>query len=438
MSLLSLKQEAEKILLKNHRNSFTLPSENIYPYQWKWDSGFIALGFAHFNLKFAISELREIYKGQWKNGFVPHILFHKSKELKHYFPGSSFYAAELSPYSNSVMQTTTLTQPPVSGWVLDRIEYLNPDSEDIKLLIKELFPRIMNEHEYLYQNRDPLNEGLVYIQHNWESGTDNSPVWDEIWNSFNVPYFDFDRKDTAFVPYDQRPHKSEYNYYLYLIELFKSLKYDDSEIAKKSPFLVQDPLFNTMLIASNDGLIRLAMKYGFEKECEKLQSWNLKSKASMNSKLFDKNNSVYRHFDLRNNKWLEGITSSSLVPLFAGVPDKRKVDDMTNIIENFSLKGKYYLCPSFDPNNLKFEHKRYWRGPVWVNMNWMISEGLKKYKKYTLSERIRKETINMVMEQGFYEYFEPDKKLSMTQKHGYGGENFSWTAALMIDYLMKK
>ena len=35
-----------------------------------------------------------------------------------------------------------------------------------------------------------------------------------------------------------------------------------------------------------------------------------------------------------------------------------------------------YLVPSTDPDDPRFEPVRYWRGPVWAVVNWMISDGL--------------------------------------------------------------
>ena len=35
----------------------------------------------------------------------------------------------------------------------------------------------------------------------------------------------------------------------------------------------------------------------------------------------------------------------------------------------------------------------------------------------------------------FYEYFEPSKVANETLEKGYGGKNFSWSAALTIDLL---
>ena len=70
-------EKAKKILLGNRKRGYTLPTNNkLYPAQWNWDSGFIALGYSHFNFKYALDEIDTLLRGQWRDGMVPHILFH--------------------------------------------------------------------------------------------------------------------------------------------------------------------------------------------------------------------------------------------------------------------------------------------------------------------------------------------------------------------------
>ena len=58
--------KAKKTLLGNRRRGYTLPTNNkLYPAQWNWDSGFIALGYSYFNLNFALKELNTLLDGQW-------------------------------------------------------------------------------------------------------------------------------------------------------------------------------------------------------------------------------------------------------------------------------------------------------------------------------------------------------------------------------------
>ena len=68
---------------------FTIPSKGLYPFQWKWDSGFIAIGFAHYDDEKAKTEIRTLLDAQWENGFIPHIVFHTDNDS--YFPGADFH-----------------------------------------------------------------------------------------------------------------------------------------------------------------------------------------------------------------------------------------------------------------------------------------------------------------------------------------------------------
>ena len=75
-----LVEKAKKVLLGNKKRGYTLPTNNkLYPAQWKWDSGFISLGYSYFNLKYALDEITTLLRGQWKDGMIPHILFHGIK-----------------------------------------------------------------------------------------------------------------------------------------------------------------------------------------------------------------------------------------------------------------------------------------------------------------------------------------------------------------------
>ncbi|NNE75650.1 MAG: glycoside hydrolase, partial [Pricia sp.] len=279
-------------------------------------------------------------------------------------------------------------------------------------------------------------EGLVYIYHNWESGTDNSPVWDDIWKTMNPPEYTFVRKDTAHVDASQRPSKREYDHYLYIIDIAKEHKYDDAKIAELSPFLVQDPLFNAMLIKSNEALIELyELIGGNEAKKTFLRQWQKKSIKNFNTKLFDSELGAYVHYDLRNDKQIRHISSSSFSPLYANIPDQERAGIMAKtILDRFGGEDKY-LCASFDPTNERFDPKRYWRGPVWINMNWMLYHGFKNYGFLDVAERIKKDTIELIDRDGFFEYFDCRKDNGEASRTGYGGDNFSWSAALLIDLL---
>jgi hypothetical protein len=430
-----LRENAAQVLKNNWKDGFTIPCEGLYPFQWNWDSGFIALGWMHIDLDRAFQEIHSLLKGQWSNGFLPHIIFHNPSDT--YFPGPEVQASHLSAFAPE-LPTSGITQPPVLGWVLGEMyAFAKADSRTLPFLHK-VYDAAYKAHEYLYTHRDPNQEGLVYICHNWEAGTDNTPVWDSIWETMDSPEYKLERKDNLHIAASHRPSNREYQHYIHLIELFKSWKYDDVLIAKKSPFLVQDPLFNAMLIASNEALITIGEQLGKIKEVAQLKDWNILSKKSYQDKLYDTTLEGYIYYDLRNERPLRHLSSSSFAGLFAGIPSKEIAERIVSHLDKGRFSGKkdeLLLCASFDPESSLFDAQRYWRGPIWINLNWLIYRGLKKYELHEIAQKVKDDTLYLMKTHGFYEYFDPRKAVDATLSEGYGGANFSWSAALTINLL---
>ena len=429
----NLVDKAVQVLESNWRDGYTIPCGHLYPFQWNWDAGFIAIGWAHVDIKKAKQEINSLLKGQWQNGFIPQIVFHTPSDT--YYPGPSVHGAYTSPHYPRDIETSGITQPPVLGVTLERIAQMDFDADFLEKAVDGVF----QFHRYLYEYRDPQGEGLVYICHNWEAGTDNTPVWDHIWETLDTPDIELARKDNTHVDASNRPSKREYQHYIHLLQLFKEWKYNDHLIAEKSPFLVQDPLFNSLLVASNNSLIRLGEKLGKKRMVAQLQAWNALTLAHFHQKLYDEEKKAYVYYDLRNDAVLSEVSSSSFAPLFAKIPSEKTAKEMIrHHLDGGQFSGKhheYYLCASFDPTHENFDPKRYWRGPVWVNLNWILYHGLKAYGYTSLAARLKADTLHLIETYGFYEYFDPRKAAYTTLQKGYGGEDFSWTAALAIDLL---
>ena len=110
----NLINKAKKTLINNRRKGYTLPTNNkLYPAQWNWDSGFIALGYSCFNLNFALKEIDTLLKGQWNDGMVPHILFHETNT--NYYPNYTAWNCGNKIHSSGI------TQPPILATILKRI-----------------------------------------------------------------------------------------------------------------------------------------------------------------------------------------------------------------------------------------------------------------------------------------------------------------------------
>ena len=80
---------AVEIITKNDRGGYTVPTSKLYPHQWNWDSAFTALGISTYNKTRAWQELILLFKAQWEDGMIPHIIFHKNDP--NYFPGPNHW-----------------------------------------------------------------------------------------------------------------------------------------------------------------------------------------------------------------------------------------------------------------------------------------------------------------------------------------------------------
>ncbi len=84
-------KKARTILDNNWTGSSTKPAPSLYPHQWNWDTGFIAIGRSHYDTSRSIQEIETLFEAQWSNGMLPQIVFNP-EELGHYFPEPDFLA----------------------------------------------------------------------------------------------------------------------------------------------------------------------------------------------------------------------------------------------------------------------------------------------------------------------------------------------------------
>ena len=139
--------------------------------------------------------------------------------------------------------------PPVHATAVLCIYRNAEDQEGAKKFLEYIFPRLEAWHEYLYRERDPADVGLVYIRHPWESGMDNSPMWDQIWQRLQLRADEipsYQREDTHTAAAAARPTSAAYDRFAYLVKFFADRAYDEAKIRQDCPFLL-DQYTNSLL-----------------------------------------------------------------------------------------------------------------------------------------------------------------------------------------------
>ncbi|HDN94810.1 MAG TPA: DUF547 domain-containing protein, partial [Nitrospirae bacterium] len=412
--------------------SSTKPAPSLYPHQWNWDSAFIAIGRSHYDTDRAIQEMESLFRAQWSNGMVPQIVFN-ADALGHYFPEPDFWQVEKSPHAPQDRLTSGITMPPVQAITVEKI-YLNAKNpKSVLPFLKRIYPMLLKSHEYLYRERDKNNDGLVYIRHPWESGIDNSPTWDGPLSNMNIdkkllpPYERMDLKHG--VDPKMRPSDEEYDRYVYLVDLFRQNEYDEARIMESCPFLVQDPLFNSVLCRSNESLARIALLIG---EDPKIPSgWAEKTAGTIRDKLWHADHDIFDAYDLVSDSSIEVDTAAGFLPLFAGAATKEQAQKIYERLNSAAFcalhQGNCFTVPNYDTSMESFDRSNYWRGPVWININWMLAQGLRRYGYTLKADSLQKDLLQLPIRFGFHEYFDS------FDGTGYGTDNFGWTAALFID-----
>ncbi len=429
----TLIRQAKMVLDFNWTGEYTQPGPRLYPHQWSWDSAFIAIGYAHYDQERAIKELRHLFESQWKNGLLPQIVF--NPHFHDYFPGPGFWHANESPDAPSHRKTSGVVLPPVHATAALYVYRHAQDKAGAKKFLEYAFPRLKAWHEYLYRVRDPEDEGLVYIRHPWESGMDNSPMWDAILQRLQLRPDEipkYKRADTHTVPASDRPTNTAYDRFTWLVKFFADREYDEERIRQDCPFLVQDVLFNSLLCKANRDLAEIAHVLGEDPSPHEERAE--KTKDAINEKLWDEEHGTYLDYDEVDHGLMYVYFGPNLVgPLYAGIPDEQRAKRMVDTLENagFYLADKEITpVPSYDMHGFGFSPIQYWRGPVWINIDWFLMHGLRDYGHEKQAEHLRQTIIDLCQEQGFHEYFDP------TTGEGHGSDLFSWSAALLLDVLM--
>ena len=132
------------------------------------------------------------------------------------------------------------------------------------------------------------------------------------------------------------------------------------------------------------------------------------------------------------------VAISTLSSCATVVPDQKRAIQLHQTLLGPKFQGENsenYLCPSFNTQDPRFNGVKYWRGPVWINMNWLIYNGLNRYGFSETAEIVKKDSLDLVLKHGLWEYFEPNRAKAAQLADGCGAPNFSWTAALVLDFL---
>jgi Mannosylglycerate hydrolase MGH1-like glycoside hydrolase domain len=262
-----------------------------------------------------------------------------------------------------------VTKPPLLAWAAWKLFEQDGDRE----FLEETYEPIVRWNNWWFEKSDVDGNGLCEYQHPFSSGLDDSPLWDD-----GMP--------------------------------------------------VESPDLNTYLCIQQDALSKIAKVIDKENDARK---WSRRADAMakrMIHKMWDAETGFF--LARRNGAEVNVRTPFNLFPLVTGrMPPsitKRLVAHLINENEFWPL----FPVPTVALNDPKYNPNQMWRGPTWVNINYLLIEGLLRSGYIDLAHELRRRTLAMISQwDDIYEYYHPQT-----------GENppkaatiYGWSSAIYID-----
>lgn len=400
--MLTLQEQAIHLLDANARRGkgyyYTAPSPRKYPHQWSWDSAFCAIANCRLGRpELAEAEILSLLGKMLPGGALPHLIFHKTapptdRALRFYWPHP-----DRSP----------LVQPPVVALAVRTVWEQTTDSA----FLREVLPPLEKHFNWLHETRRFGASPLVSIFSPWESGLDHKPSFDPLLGKIGR------------LPFGRYV-------VLYLAEMeLARLRFNPREIERRRYFNVREVLFNTIYALGLEALGKMFAALGENSKAAVYSGRYQEVQRAILTECFDPATGLYFDVDVRTGRPIREPTIASLAPIALG---DLPADRAAALLRHLANPMEFWLpfpVPSVPRHSRHFRPRSrtyLWRGPTWINTNWLLVEGLRRQGHREPAEIISRKSRELVEKSGFREYYDP------LTGQGQGQEDFSWSALAAI------
>jgi len=385
--------ESNRIYIEGH--SYTAPSLDTvdfgrkdYANQYLWDSCFHAVIWRWIDPQKAQAELlsltsRQVAEGP-DAGMIPHCNYWRN--------GGGWLWSQ--------PERSSLTHPPLIAVAANLVFKHSHDLE----FLAAIYSKVQKYHDWFDRRRDPDKDGLVCIIHPWEAGGDAPPRWDTFLGL------------EKYIPEAGRTARIK------MVEELIRYNYDPIALDEHGWFHVESLEINAIRAADMEAMADIAQLLGKPAESARWLDRAEAVRQGFRSKMIVDD----LPYDLEGlgEKPILQSNAGQFVTLFGGLPTedqaKRLADQLqgANFWTSFPITNTPTDSPEFAP-----EH--YWRGNVWPCLNWLIYQGLRRYRYDDLADQLASRSFALLEQSGFWEYYHPETG------QGLGGQEFSWAAVIL-------
>ncbi|HVU15149.1 MAG TPA: trehalase family glycosidase [Phototrophicaceae bacterium] len=266
-----------------------------------------------------------------------------------------------------------VTKPPLLAWAVLKL-YEKSGHIDFLQEVYEALKR--SDRWWFEENSD--GRGLCVYRHPFSSGLDDNPLWD-----YGMP--------------------------------------------------VTSPDLNTYLCIHLESLARIASLIGEEAEAAEFQARGAELAQRMIDVLWDEKKGVFNA--LHNDEVIPVLTPFNVLPLWIkDLPEHISERLVANLIDPELFWTPWPLA-TVSVSDSHFNPTQMWRGPTWVNINYLFIEALMRTHRIDLAAELRRKTLDMIMlHDDIYEYYNP---LS-GERPPKAAPIFGWTSAVFIDLAIQE
>ena len=257
--------------------------------------------------------------------------------LRHFNPGAARETLKavlsqqqpdgLIPHMMTPHDHSKITQPPILAFGVAAVEEKSSDRE----FLADAFPKLERYVEWIFRNRDSDGNGLAEWEiegnplcRSGESGMDNSP-----------------RFDSA-----TRLDATDFNSYLSL---------------------------ECETLAGFAATLKMPDRAAYWEERHN------RINAQMNRLLWNEEEGIYMDRDVTSGRQTGIAASSGFLPLICGAPSPAQAERLLANLNDPKRFATPFRIPSISRDNRSAYSKDMWRGPVWININWLAGIGLERY-----------------------------------------------------------
>ncbi len=267
-----------------------------------------------------------------------------------------------------------VTKPPLLAWAAWKLYEMDHDRE----FLEEIYEPVVRWNRWWFERNDLDGDGLPEYQHPFSSGLDDSPLWDE-----GMP--------------------------------------------------VTSPDLNTYLVLQEEALARIAGEIGLKEEVELWRGRAERLTQRMIERLWDAEAGLF--WAKRQGQPVRVVTPFNLFPLLTSrLPDAITARLLARLTDPQEFWTRYPV-PTVAINDPKYEPLTMWRGPSWVNINYLLIEGLQRIGQRSIAAELRRRTLEMISNHDdIYEYYHPETG-EVPPK---AAPLFGWSSALFIEMAIEE